>query len=69
MARHAADGGPTVEQRSSRRDYRVGSLHLIVRPYQDSPQFGCLLWSYRRRWTFDIWAGQTLWTVRKASQG
>ena len=50
-----------------RRDHFLGPLHIIVRGYRDSPQYGCLLWGGRRvgGWTFDIWLGRTLYTFRR----
>jgi hypothetical protein len=50
----------------NRKDFYIGSLHIIKRNYED-PQYGILLWRKPRSHipTFDIWFNKTLWTVRK----
>lgn len=50
-----------------RKDYYFGRLHLIVRGYRDSPQYGILMWRAFKSepWTIDIWIRQTLYTFRK----
>ena len=51
----------------NRKDFYIGSLHIIKRNYED-PQYGILLWNRKPRSnipTFDIWFNKTLWTVSK----
>jgi hypothetical protein len=50
----------------NRKDFYIGSLHIIKRNYED-PQYGILLWNRNKRIpTFDIWFNKTLWTLRRS---
>lgn len=50
----------------TRQDYYLGPLHVIIRGYTDSPQYGALVWGCAsRNPTLDVWVHQTLITLRK----
>lgn len=47
-----------------RSDWLIGRLHIIRRGHDQPPQYGFLLWGFKRREsiTLDVWFRQTLWT-------
>ena len=51
----------------NRKDLYIGPLHIIIRGYNDDPQYGTLLWGSSDK-TLDIWFHKTLITFRRANQ-
>ena len=53
----------------NRKDLYVGPIHIIIRGYNDDPQYGTLLWGREiNNPTLDIWFHKTLITFRRANQ-
>lgn len=50
----------------NRKDLYIGPLHIIIRGYNDDPQYGTLLWGNTNK-TLDIWFNKTLITFRRAN--